>query len=271
MQDLFAFLLSLLILGGILCSIYFITEKVLYRKIQSLSEKTSKHLISKKFINNYMRFFRINELLFIILTIMYIILIFYFGINRYILFLFLLIILYSVYTIFLLGLLEELKKYINFDNSLIKSWIAKINKDIYLINRISLLLGKTSLHILIYFFGVYVIMTGYVTFEDMPVLAQYIILFIIPIGLSVFVFIDKETENLRRILIYFILLVFVFFKSYYDFNLLSGSNNKNPFNEYIFFLLLTLFTALDRFIKSLKDDYEVFKEIQSDRKITKQE
>jgi hypothetical protein len=71
---------------------------------------------------------------------------------------------------------------------------------------------------------------------------------------------NTEEQNIRRIIGYLLLLIITISKSFSDFKIVIGLEVADSANDYIMFLILTVFTAIDRLLKSIVDDYTKFKE-----------
>lgn len=143
-------------------------------------------------------------------------------------------------------------------NSTIKKIVAKINKDNYLINRLGILFGKTTLSLMIHITIICVLFAGTFNFENVPYQMYYIVIIILPTSLITFIYFtdrDLVSQNMRRILSYFLLMIIALGKGYSDFKILMGIDTPNQFNDYLVFLFLTVFIAMDRLIKSIVDDY----------------
>ncbi|HHT7191556.1 TPA: hypothetical protein ACTZ5N_005070, partial [Bacillus cereus] len=125
-------------------------------------------------------------------------------------------------------------------------------------NRLDILFGKTTLSLMIHITIICVLFAGAVNFEHMPYQIYYIVIIILPISLITFIYFtdrDLVSQNMRRILSYFLLMMIALGKGYNDFKILMGIDTPNQFNDYLVFLFLTVFIAMDRLIKSIVDDY----------------
>lgn len=181
------------------------------------------------------------------------------------------LVLYSVTVVLLSTFVFELrqKKEAPINNSLISSVINKINTDNYFVSRGSLIFGRTCLGFLVLILIIYILFTGLTTFSSMPYQAGFIIIIFVPVGLAAWVYLlsfDKTSQSLRRILAYFILLILSFSKSFNDFQVLIEIEEQNAVNDYLIFLLLTIFIAIDRLAKGIIDDYKDYKETKESNK-----
>lgn len=229
-------------------------------KLEFWSAKLSKYLITKK-VNNYNKLLSVSEVIFYFATISFILSFIIFGLENLLNFI-LIMVLYTLMIIFLSSFATELRNKIpkRRQSKLITFFISK--KHTYIINRLSLLLGKTGLSLYFYIVGIYLLITGFTVFGDIPYIAGYIIFLMIPVGLAVWVYFisyDKPSQNSRRILSYLLLLVLSAIKSFNDFKILLKIEDSDAFNEYIIFLMLTIFAAIDRLLKSIFDDYGDYK------------
>jgi hypothetical protein len=171
---------------------------------------------------------------------------------------------YSIFIIFISSFIFNLRDYIGVkkNNSLLLAFANKVNKENYFISRLSILFGKTAQSLSIYIFSIIILFSGGSVFTDLPYQTYYFILISIPIGLAGWVYLssfDKPSQNLRRILAYLLLVFISLGKSYFDFMVLIELNSSNPFFDYMFFILLTVFIAIDRLVKSVLDDIYDFK------------
>ncbi|MGX1196001.1 hypothetical protein [Metabacillus sp. SLBN-84] len=174
---------------------------------------------------------------------------------------FVILLTYSLFLIIFTPFIFELRKKISSKVGTLKFVSIlnnKINKENYIINRFFLLFGRTGLGLYIYIITIIVLLSVINELQELPYQAYYIFLILIPIGLAIWVNItsfDKTSQNLRRILVYFLLFGITIVKSFYDFKILLDLEKANPFNDYLILLLLSIFVALDRLAKSIFDDY----------------
>ncbi|PEM32623.1 hypothetical protein CN617_01995, partial [Bacillus wiedmannii] len=141
-----------------------------------------------------------------------------------------------------------------------KGIIGKISKKIadknfYIINRIQNS-SKTLYTFLVYDLILFVIIVGITTFHNISIHLFYIFCLSIPIFLVMFVYLtrNKVELNVRRIISYFLIIVLVILKSFKDFSVLIELDIPNPITDYMTWISITIFTAMDRFIKAIIDD-----------------
>ncbi|PHC68880.1 hypothetical protein [Bacillus wiedmannii] len=141
-----------------------------------------------------------------------------------------------------------------------KGIIGKISKKIadknfYIINRIQNS-SKTLYTFLVYDLILFVIIVGITTFHNISIHLFYIFCLSIPIFLVMFVYLtrNKREQNVRRITSYFLIIVLVILKSFKDFSVLIELDIPNPITDYMTWISITIFTAMDRFIKAIIDD-----------------
>ncbi|GLV65018.1 hypothetical protein Bmyc01_36870 [Bacillus mycoides] len=261
MQDikLFLFYLFLIVLGGVIS--YFLINKVIFLFLEKIGEIGAKRLMrkSKQTIKSVLMVF---EWLVIIATMFLI----YFAfqviigadIEKMKWSILSVVGAYPIFVVIVSRIKLDVEKEIGTFNSIIKKIVAKINKDNYLINRLDILFGKTTLSLMIHITIICVLFAGTVNFEHMPYQIYYIVIIILPISLITFIYFtdrDLVSQNMRRILSYFLLMMIALGKGYNDFKILMGIDTPNQFNDYLIFLFLTVFIAMDRLIKSIVDDY----------------
>ncbi|WP_242225818.1 hypothetical protein [Bacillus cereus group sp. BfR-BA-01358] len=261
MQDmkLFLFYLFLIVVGAGIS--YFLINKVILPFLEKIGEKGAKRLMrkSKQTIKNVLIVF---EGLVIIATMF----LSYFAfqviigadIEKMQWPILSVVCAYPIFVVIVSRIKLDVEKEIGTFNSIIKKIVAKINKDNYLINRLDILFGKTTLSLMIHITIICVLFVGAVNFKHMPYQIYYIVIIILPISLITFIYFtdrDLVSQNMRRILSYFLLMMIALGKGYNDFKILMGIDTPNQFNDYFVFLFLTVFIAMDRLIKSIVDDY----------------
>lgn len=141
-----------------------------------------------------------------------------------------------------------------------KGILGKISKKIdskkfYVINRIKNSY-KTLYTLLLYNLILFVIVVGSATFRNISIHLFYIFCLSVPIFLVMFVYLTKNKveQNVRRIISYFLIIVLVILKSFKDFSVLIEMDIQNPVTDYMTWISITIFTAMDRFIKAIIDD-----------------
>ncbi|HDX9633546.1 hypothetical protein ACTFSP_03965 [Bacillus cereus group sp. MYBK108-2] len=141
-----------------------------------------------------------------------------------------------------------------------KGIIGKLSKKIayknfYIINRIQNS-SKTLYTFLLYDLILFVIIVGITTFHNISIHLFYIFCLSIPIFLVMFVYLtrNKVEQNVRRIISYFLIIILVILKSFKDFSVLIELDIPNPITDYMTWISITIFTAMDRFIKAIIDD-----------------
>ncbi|ETT74537.1 hypothetical protein [Bacillus mycoides] len=261
MQDvrLFLFYLFLIVLGGVIS--YFLINKVILPSLEKIGEISAKRLMrkSKRIIKHVLLVF---EVLVIIVTMALI----YFAfqviigadIEKMKWSMLSVVCVYPIFIVIISRIKLDVEKELGTFNSIIKKIVAKINKENYLINRLDILFGKTTLSLMIHITIIYVLFVGAINFEHMPYQIYYIVIIILPVSLITFIYFtdrDLVSQNMRRILSYFLLMMIALGKGYNDFKILMGIDTPNQFNDYLVFLFLTVFIAMDRLIKSIVDDY----------------
>lgn len=168
---------------------------------------------------------------------------------------------YPIFLVIVSRVNFDVEKELGTFNGVIQKMVSKINKKDYLINRLDILFLETTLSLMIHITIICVLFAGAVNFEHMPYQIYYIVIIILPISLITFIYFtdrDLVSQNMRRILSYFLLMMIALGKGYNDFKILIGIDTPNQFNDYIVFLFLTVFIAMDRLIKSIVDDYIVY-------------
>ncbi|WP_144475467.1 hypothetical protein [Cytobacillus oceanisediminis] len=263
MSDLVAFCLYLIFIGVSITLSYFILNKIIFPFLEWMGNKLSLFLIKK--VSNYQKALLVIEGFFIVLTLIYLGAMVYTLVIKNNILITIAMLVYSVIIVIISSFVTELKSKLKEPKykSLLNDLIYKINKENYFINRITLLLGKTAIGFMVLILVIYILFIGLITFKGMPYQAGYLILIFVPVGLAAWVYLisfDKTSQNLRRILAYFILLILSFNKSYQDFQVLLEIENKNDVNDYFIFLILTIFIAIDRLAKGMADDYKEYKE-----------
>ncbi|NUI22598.1 hypothetical protein [Bacillus amyloliquefaciens] len=145
-------------------------------------------------------------------------------------------------------------KYTGFMEPLI-NFIYK-NKFLYPI--LKFISGRTgkSLYIHLLFL---IIVLSYLTlfYSKIPIFFQYIFLMTIPFALVSWVYLtptDKTEQGVRRIIVYILLVILVAIKSYSYYKITIGVDRADDVMEFFYFLLLTVFTALDRVFKTIFDE-----------------
>ncbi|MEC3857905.1 hypothetical protein VSK70_18330 [Bacillus sp. WOD8 KX774193] len=261
MQDmkLFLFYLFLIVVGGGIS--YFLINKVILPFLEKIGEIGARILIrmSKRIIKSVLIVF---EVLIIIATLVLIYFIFQIIIGTEIekmkWSILSVVCAYPIFVVIVSRIKLDVEKELGTFNSVIQKMVSKINKKNYLINRLDILFGKTTLSLMIHITIICVLFAGAVNFEHMPYQIYYIVIIILPISLITFIYFtdrDLVSQNMRRILSYFLLMMIALGKGYNDFKILMGIDTPNQFNDYLVFLFLTVFIAMDRLIKSIVDDY----------------
>ncbi|MHB0832591.1 hypothetical protein [Bacillus licheniformis] len=119
----------------------------------------------------------------------------------------------------------------------------------------------------LYFHCLFLILILTLTFltevNSIPYSIFYLFLLTLPLTLASWIYFstfNTEEQNIRRIIGYLLLLIITISKSFSDFKIVIGLEVADSANDYIMFLILTVFTAIDRLLKSIVDDYTKFKE-----------
>ncbi len=180
-------------------------------------------------------------------------------------YIFLLLITYSMLIIFIGTLLTQLELLIGKVKIIKKIKIPKIIKNNYIINRVTLFTGNTLLNLGIYLLVIYVflVILNAVDITILPSYVLYLYIVMLPITLVLFINIgnkNKVEKNFRRIIIYLLLLTLIATKSYSNFLELIEEKEINNFVNYIIYLTLAIFTALDNLVKAISKDYKHYKE-----------
>lgn len=264
MQDmkLFLFYLFLIVVGGGIS--YFLINKVILPFLEKIGEISAKGLMSKskRIIKNVLIGF---EVFIIIATIVLIYFVFQIiigtDIEKMKWSILSVVCAYPIFVVIVSRIKLDVEKELGTFNSVIQKMVSKINKKNYLINRLDILFGKTTLSLMIHITIICVLFAGAVNFKHMPYQIYYIVIIILPISLITFIYFtdrDLVSQNMRRILSYFLLMMIALGKGYNDFKILMGIDTPNQFNDYLVFLFLTVFIAMDRLIKSIVDDYVAY-------------
>lgn len=150
--------------------------------------------------------------------------------------------------------------------SLLNSIYTNINTNNYFINRIVLLLKKGSGIIILFLAYEFTIIIF--TQLEWPISIQYIAFISLPIYLNIWIYFSTsfklnkdEIVNLKRIIVYFFLSVYVLFDCYSKFYSIIVYNNSPKLDLENLFLYITsvTFIGLERVIKSIIDDYKNFR------------
>lgn len=264
MGFLFFIYIFILILGSIL-SVLFIS-KIIDPFFEKIGKWISGKLI-KKTKRNAQKILTISEILFSIITIVFI------SSNFIVFFLldfaqkqgliFSIFVIYSIFILIISRVILDLKDSIEDYESVLEKLAVKINKDSYVINRLGIIFGRTAISLLTHILIIYALLVGVVTFQSMPYQVYYMILIILPVSLVTFVYLtdfDEQSQSMRRILVYFLLLMVALWKSFNDFKVLMELGVQNLFSDYVVFIFLTIFIAMDRLVKSVIDDYKSYHE-----------
>ncbi|MBV4427346.1 hypothetical protein [Clostridium tyrobutyricum] len=150
--------------------------------------------------------------------------------------------------------------------SLIDNIANKININNYFINRINLLFKQgSSMMILIVVFEFTILAF---TELEWPMFLQYIAFLVLPIYLNIWIYLthklklkDDYTINIRRIIVYILLVVYVLGDSYYKFYsiLYYNTSPKLDLSNLFVYIASVFFIALERVIKLIIDDFKSFK------------
>jgi hypothetical protein len=260
---LFLILIGLLILISVLS--YFLLNKILFPFLTTISDRISTFFLNK-IINKHRTLF-IAEILFIFASVLFLGSLFFFVIsnnlweekNQYLFFSIMLF--YSIFVVVESSFVSRIKKELGEGNysSKLENFMSYLSSDNYIFSRLKLLFGRTFFSFMIHFLAVYILLVVSTAVNTLPTQTYYFILVTFPIALVSWIYFtskDKTEQGLRRILVYLFILVLAFVRSYSDFQALLGIVIFNEVDEYIVILLLTLFIALDRLFKSVRDDYE---------------
>lgn len=172
------------------------------------------------------------------------------------------LIIYTVITVVGGNILNYLRKNSNNPISLL-IFSKKIRKDSYLISRLSLLLENG----LSFFYLLLTLELTLLFFAKLnwPISTYYFAFIVLPIYFNIWIYVskfklnrDKNMVNQRRMISYFILVVYVLFDCYQEF---LGFLNVQVTDVYSIFFSISsvVFIAIDRFTKALVDDYEKYK------------
>ncbi|MED3965850.1 hypothetical protein [Niallia taxi] len=259
MSDLFLFFIFILIMSLSLVGAYFFLNKLAIPKLDKWSSSVSTKLISKT--TKYYRVLLISEIIFFLITISFAIFLLIYAQEKPFAFL-IITLFYIVISFFLSTFIIDLRGKVDQKKAIKIPKYFKLIKNSYLITRITLLAGKTGLSLYAFVLIVSLLFSGLSIFSDIPYQFGYLIFIFIPIGLAAWVYFvsfDKSSQSLRRILSYILLLFLAIYKSINDFKVLLDLQENEPLNDYLLFLMLTIFTAIDRLFKSVVDDYGDYK------------
>ncbi|MED0986692.1 hypothetical protein [Bacillus paramycoides] len=196
MQDvkLFLFYLFLIVLGGLIS--YFLINKVILPFLEKIGEISAARLMRKprRIVKHVLMAF---EVLVIIATMALI----YFAFQVIVVadiekikwLVLSVVCAYPIFVVIVSRIKLDVEKELGAFNSIIKKMVAKINKDNYLINRLDILFGKTTLSLMIHITIICVLFAGAVNFKHMPYQIYYIVIIILPISLITFIyFTDRD-------------------------------------------------------------------------------
>lgn len=99
--------------------------------------------------------------------------------------------------------------------------------------------------------------------DQVPVHAYFIFLHIIPVFLVLFIYVRVDSDherNVRKILSHLFLLLLTVLNSYNEFRMLVELEGFNSVYSYLIYIILTIFTAIERCIQVVYDDYALFKD-----------
>lgn len=270
MQDMKLFFLYVFILTlGSFLSFFFI-NKVIDPLLEKVGKGISKKLI-KKTKGNAQRILTISEILFTLITLIFVYtnfsLFFLLDFEKKNELIFSIFVIYSVFIVIVSKFIVDLKDSIGNYNSLLEKLVEKINRDNYFINRLGIIFGRTAMSLFTHILIVYALLVAVITFQHMPYQIYYMVFIILPISLITFVYLtdfDGQSQNMRRILVYLLLLMVALWKSFNDFKVLMELDIKSSVSDYLVFIILTIFIAIDRLIKSVIDDYKSYHECPKD-------
>lgn len=175
------------------------------------------------------------------------------------------IFIYPVLMIFFSTLQDELNKKLQKSGPSLISKIPSLIKESYFVDRVKLLLGNTLLHIGIYLIIFYVLLEVVnVTLDDeqIPLDTLYFFFIMLPVFLVTFIYFkvkEKDERNLRRIISYLILLVFAIMDSYSQFQELLGEEGMGSAFNYMSYVIIAVFTALDNFVGAIYNDRDLYR------------
>ncbi|CAF1829927.1 hypothetical protein NRS6141_02514 [Bacillus subtilis] len=218
----------------------------------------------------YIKFLKVSEIIFIILTFIFLITtlmwIIKFNTSKYLYIFLISAAIVIFYTIFIGNFNLNIKKQLDKSSykyvSPIETLIKKIDKESYIYTRMKVLV-ESLLSFYIHLLIVFILYSFSSLFTDIPNTIRYVFWMSLPLGLASWVYFstfNSAKQDVRRIMIYIILLIITINKSYEDFKILLNLEGQNKSIDYFSFLILTVFTALDRLLKSVKDDYKNFKD-----------
>lgn len=133
----------------------------------------------------------------------------------------------------------------------------------YIINRVSLLFERTFLVMTFFIVFLYVMAEIFVQYgNDTPIQAMYLFFLMIPIFLVLVIYIkpkDEADQNIRRIISYLLLFIILIINTYQEFKGVVEVSNINEFYSFFTYIVLGVFAGVDNCIKSIMDDYKLFK------------
>jgi hypothetical protein len=269
LNDFSLFIIFLLVIAIAFAISYLVLDKILFPILIRLSDRIADSLLNKKKVNKK-RTLLIAEILFIVVTVCTLFCLIYIIIrfnqvdvkSGGSLFL-LTMLLYSIFIMVESSIVIKIKKELGKGqyDSILENSFSRINPNYYLFNRLSLLFGRTTISFVIHLVFVNGVLVGASEFNQLPYQTYYFVMVSIPVSLVSWIYLtstDKTEQSVRRILVYALVLILVFMKSFTDFQILMEVNNRNPFTEYMMVLLLAIFIGIDRLIKSIIDDYRDF-------------
>ncbi len=174
-------------------------------------------------------------------------------------------IVYPLVIIFTGTLLYEFRKELIRKRKIHGLHISEFIQNTYVLNRVQLLFGKTLLVMMVlvgilYVFSSIIVALGE---DQVPVHAYFIFLHMIPVFLVLFIYVKVDSDherNVRKILSYLLLLFLTVLNSYNEFRMLVELEGFDSVYSYLIYIMLTIFTAIERCVQVVYDDYALFKE-----------
>ncbi|MGO0739248.1 hypothetical protein [Bacillus licheniformis] len=252
----------------------FVLDKFIFPSIKYMSKESFKKF--RKFVEQkntlliYKKTLRASEYFFILLMIIFIAVSLFCVLspsNSLLNFLFFGLLAFFLFcTIFIgdfnLNIKKELEKNQKEYESLIENTISKVNRNSYIFDRLKVFFGKTGMSLYFHCLFLILILTFLTEVNSIPYSIFYLFLLTLPLTLASWIYFstfNTEEQNIRRIIGYLLLLIITISKSFSDFKIVIGLEVADSANDYIMFLILTVFTAIDRLLKSIVDDYTKFK------------
>lgn len=172
---------------------------------------------------------------------------------------------YSIF-IFLIGAINQyIRKELPESFSILEFISNKINTKNYFVNRFSLVINQGD-SILFLLAAITITLTFLIELK-WPDFIYYGLILIIPLYTNVWIYFtyklsfnkDEEQISIRRLIAYFLLVIFVCNDTYIKFfQFFFEKDNKPDEVHFLLYIGSIIFIALDRFLKALIDDYNEF-------------